>query len=337
MMIKKRNGFPPLMALLILSVFVGFFCMFASCACAGEGGGNQYPGGNEDFMAGALPPAGTKLFLNYFTTYNASNFKDNSGHNVTIPGLGKLDFNLQVVANVFRYVDVTKLKVLGGDFVWHVIVPVAYSHASLSAGLADLGGQSKTALGDIEFGVGVQWHPTKTFHHIAAFDFVAPTGRYNKDDTVNIGRNYWSFNPIWVFTYLGDKDSPIPGFEVSSKFLYWINTTNTDTNYLSGQEFSFDYLVGQHFGPWGVGVNGHYLYQTTDDKQHGSTAVNPFSGIADGNRGRYFSIGPIVQYNLPPNKPAILPACITLKYQKEVYSQNRPYGDHFWLKSIWAF
>ena len=328
---SKRRGIFLLIAALVVFVPMSLLYIPAGPAGASEGGGQLYPGGNEDFMAGALPPAGTKLFLNYMLAYNATTLKDNSGSNVSIPGVGKADFKLQVLANTFRFVDVTKLRILGGDFLYHVIVPIVYQHASLAAGPADIGTQSKTGLGDVEFGAGIAWHPTKTFHHVAAIDAVAPTGRYNQNDFVNIGRNYWGINPIWAFTYIGDKDSPIPGFEVSSKFMYWFNTTNTDTHYLSGQEFSFDYLVGQHVGPWGFALNGHYLYQTTDDKQYGSTAVNPFSGMADGFRARYLSVGPAVQYNFPTK------GCLTFKWQHDVYAQNRPEGDKFWLKFIWPF
>ena len=98
-----------------------------------------------------------------------------------------------------------------------------------------------------------------------------PTGQYSKNDLSNLGRNYYSFNPLWAFTYIGDKNSPIPGFEISSKFMYMINTINAETSYTSGQEFRMDYLIGQHVGNWAFGINGQFLYQTTVDKQYGKT------------------------------------------------------------------
>jgi hypothetical protein len=295
-----------------------------SGALAAENGSTPYPGGNEDFMAGALPPAGTKVFLNYFTYYDADKLRDNAGRHKSIAGLGKTDFRLQAVMNAFRFVDVTKVKLLGGDLVWHVIVPMGYQHASLGAGPVDINAGSKTGLGDIEAGVSIGWHPSKTFHHVAGIDIVAPTGAYDKDDSANIGNNYWSFNPLWVFTYIGDKTSPIPGFEISAKLMYWINTINSATSYTSGQMFMADYLVGQHFGPWGLGINGHYLYQTTDDKQFGRT-------VDSGNRSKYLSAGPAVQYNFGKG------SCMTVKYQFDVWEQNRPEGNKLWLKFIYPF
>jgi hypothetical protein len=106
--------------------------------------------------------------------------------------------------------------------------------------------------------------------------------------------------------------------------MYWTHPINPATSYPSGQQFAADYLVAQHFGPWGVGVNGHYLYQTTDDKQSGHT-------VANGNRSKYLSAGPAVQYNFAKG------GCVTAKYQFDVWEHNRPEGNKFWLKFVYPF
>ena len=330
---KGRNRFAVLMVL-ILCVALGLVGIAVTHVFAGEGYGNHYPGGNEDFMAGALPPAGTSIFINYLIDYNATTLKDNANRNQVLgaPPLGnpKVNFNLNVLMNAFRFINVTKVRVLGGDLIWHAIIPVGYQKVSMDAGPVDMGSQSKYGLGDIEAGVGIAWHPSKTFHHAAGFDVVAPTGTYSVSDLSNIGRNYWSFNPIYAFTYIGDKDSPLPGFEVSAKLMYWFNTINTATSYTSGQEFAADYTIGQHIGKWAFGLNGHFLYQTTDDKQYGRTAYDPLSGLQTGVVGKYLSIGPAISYNLPRG-------CLTFKYQRDVWEQNRPEGDKFWLKWVYMF
>jgi hypothetical protein len=283
-------------------------------------------------MAGMLPPAGTSLFINYFTLApNINKLKDNAGRNQAIPGLGKVDFKTSVVVNSMRYLSVTKHKLLGGDLVWNVIVPVVYQHTSMSAGPVDLGKQSKTGLGDIEVGGGIQWH-SATLHNLVGFDITAPTGSYDKGDPVNIGRNYWSFQPVWAVTYLGDKKSLIPGFETSLKMMYFINTINAATSYTSGQEFTTDYFVGQHVDKWVFGANGNFYYQLTNDKQYGRTAVDPFSGQRTGVKGESFTAGPLVQYNFDNHK-----GCVTGKYQFAVYDKNRAEGDTFWLKLVLAF
>jgi hypothetical protein len=308
----------PSAGLALLFIFILGSLSLPICIQAGEGGGNLYPGGNEDFMAGALPPAGTKIFINYFESYDADRLKDNNGNNTD-------SLRLRVVCDAFRFIDVTKVRVLSGDLIAHVIVPMIYEHADFSAGATSIADQGQAGMGDIEFGPGIAWHPSQTFHHVLAFDAVAPSGQYDKNAPVNIGRNYWGLDPIWAFTYLGGKDSPIPGLETSAKFMYWFNTRNSATDYRSGDEFSFDYLVGYHSGDWGLGANGHFLYQTSDDVQSGHSVA------PDGNRGRYFSLGPALQYKLGKDLD------ITLKYQSDLYAQNKPAGDHYWMKIAWLF
>ena len=330
----KRRGILSL-ALLVLCFSLCYLGVPASVSAIEPGTAAMYPGGNEDFFAGALPPAGTKVFINYLTYYDSTQANGNSGHQAQINFGGKLgvqdvDLRLQTLVDAMRFVDVTKVRILGGDLVWHVIVPVQYLHASLAAGPVDIGTGTMTALGDVEFGAGIAWHPSKTFHHVFAVDLVAPTGHYDNSGLgVSTGHNYWGINPLWAWTYIGDKNSPLPGFEVSSKMMYWYYTVNSADQYQSGQNVSADYLVGQHFGPWGFGANGHYLYQITDDKSHGQTAMDPYTGVATGVDSRYFSVGPAIQYEFPNH------GCVTLKWQHDVYAQNYPSGDHFWLKFIW--
>jgi hypothetical protein len=327
-MIKKGRLFLQFAAAMLLITCSTFFPNHL--AYAGEGYGNHYPGGQEDFAIRLQRPAGL-LITNYFELYNSGTLRDNAGRKVTMPGLGDADFKLNVVSNSTRFIRLTPYKVLGGNVSFCAIIPFVNVHTSLAAGPVDMGSQSKTGLGDIEVGAGLTWFPSKTFYHGVNFDIIAPTGAYDKDDMANIGRNYWSFNPFYTFSYLGDKDSLIPGLEVSAKVMYWINTINSATSYTSGQEFSTDYLVGQHFGNWRVGANGHFLYQTTDDKQYGTAAVDPFTGIKTGVRGKFLSAGPIVSYRFPSG------GFLSVKYQSDVIEKNRTEGEKFWFNLTWPF
>ncbi len=88
------------------------------------------------------------------------------------------------------------------------------------------------------------------------------------------------------------RTSPDTGYEMSRKFMYDINTKNTDTKYVSGKEFHFDYAVAQQAGNWALGVGGAYYQENgTDDKAGGAT-VEP-----DGNKGSSsVSLGPQIGY-----------------------------------------
>lgn len=288
--------------IVFLLLLVGAVCMFGAGASATELGGGCYPNGAEDFMAGALPPPGT-YFVNYMTYYAANKFRSS---------LMPPDFKVEAFANVFRLVHVTPQTVLGGSWAMHVFLPVAY--VDVRAGGAS---DNKMGVGDIivdPFILG--WH-SKNWHTTVGLDIYLPTGAYSVTDLANIGRNYWTIEPVAAFTYLGDT-----GFEVSAKVMYDFNTENNDTDYHSGQELHMDYTVGKHLSKnVALGLGGYWYVQTTDDEQTGVTV--------DGFKGNAFGIGPQVKWDCGKMS-------FVLKYQKEFSVSNRPEGDKFWFKFIAA-
>lgn len=288
---------------------------------ATEGGGTVYPGGNEDFMAGALPPPGF-YYLNYFLYLNSDSYDD-----LRLPDGTKAkdvfgtdpDFNLDVVANVFRFVYVTPIKVLGANWGVHAILPVLNVDVDAHLPVADLedniAGIGDVTINPLIFG----WHFDE-LHVTVGLDIVMPTGSFKKDRVANLGRNYWEFEPVVALTYLTKS-----GFETSIKSMYDFNTENTETDYTSGQEFHFDYLIGQHVGNWAFGVNGQYYIQTTDDKFDGEASS------FDGNKGQAFSIGPAVIYQHKN-------MWFDLKYQFEsIAVENRPESGKLWFRFTYAF
>jgi hypothetical protein len=304
----KRKTFGKFLIMLIVAIMLLSTTAFTGTALATEGGGGAYPNGAEDFMAGALPPPGTYL-KNYLTNYSASKFKDNNGNDLIA------DFKLNVVADVLRFVHVTKSNILGANWGVQVIVPVAYQDVTL-------GGQSdnRFGLGDIIVDpIVLGWH-SQNFHVTAGLDFYIPTGAYNANRLANIGRNYWTFEPVLGVTYLSDR-----GFELSAKCMYDINTENTDKKYRSGQEFHTDYTIGYHIDKkWAAGIGGYYYYQMTNDELNGNKVGS------DGFEGRVFSIGPVVQY-------AYKNMSFSLKWQPEFEARNKPEGNKFWFNLVYAF
>lgn len=341
-MVKRKLGLLTVVVfvLCLTLVFIGFP---VSGVKAGENYGTRWVGGQEDLYMGFVLPPGVSVFTSYMVGYDVTKMKDNASRKATLnvqtpfgAARGPLNFKSQILGEAMRYDVSTKLTLLGGNFAWHVVVPFIYTHVAANAdmpwGNTAVLSDSKTGLGDIELAGAIGWHHGKTFHHYAALTVVAPTGAYDKDDPASPGRNYWSIDPIWAFSYMGDKDSLIPGLELGAKLMYWFNTINAATSYTSGQEFAADYLVAQHLGKsWTVGVNGSFLYQTTDDKQYGRTAVDSYSGERTGVKGQYFSIGPMVAYQCPDLSN------IALKVQWDVWEKNRPEGVKVWLRYSYPF
>jgi hypothetical protein len=319
---KRFAQFKKVFIFLLLLLSVSSLSVFTGAnVYATEGGGGAYPNGAEDFWCGLIPPPGY-YFINYFLYYHADEFNNKDGDNVDE------DFDLNVVANTFRFIHITKHKILGADWGVHMFVPIMYQDVTPPLiGRSD----TQTGLGDIIVDPFIlSWHFSKNFHLAAGIDVFMPTGRYDKDDLANTSRNYWTFEPIVAFTYMTDF-----GLEISSKFMYDINTNNPDTDYRSGQEFHFDYVVGYKISNWNLGIAGYYYKQITDDEVNGKTVEfqNP-PGIdlnfEDGFKGQAIALGPAVRYSYKN-------MCFTLKYLWETEVEHKPEGQSLWVKFLYAF
>lgn len=267
-----------------------------------EGGGSSYPMGAENYLTGAMPPPGWYGQV-FAESYRADRLLDNQGHKAVN------DFHLSADVIAPRLIWVTNQKLLGGDLAFHVNVPLVDLKV-------DVNGQHqrKTGMGDIIFGPALGYHYSEKFHAIYALDIFAPTGRYDRGDLANLGRNYWDFEPIAAFSYVDPA-----GINADIKMMYDFNQRNRDTDYRSGQEAHADYSLGWGFGNgWVVGVGGYVYRQTTDDRQNGDRVED--------NKGRAFAIGPSIKYSSASGW------FVTAKWQQESDVRNRPEGDAYWVK-----
>lgn len=286
----------------------------SATALAKEGAGDQSVPGAEGFLAGALPPPGS-YFVNYLGNYSGT-LKNGQGDTVR-NGNGQ-EIKANVTFDVLRFVHVTDFKILGADYAVQAFVPVVHKSVDVFGDK-----QSATDLGDIFVSpVVLGWHPSKNLHIVGALDVFLKTGRYDKNDhpAKNFGANYYSFEPVLAVSYLADN-----GFEASAKFMYNIKTKNQATDYQSGDEFHFDYLLGYRQGNWGYGVGGYYLKQTTDDKLNGVKVGS------DGNRGQVFAFGPQLSYTSQAGDQFIV------KWDHETQVRNRTEGDTVWFKYVHRF
>ena len=278
----------------------------AAGARATEGGGGAYPNGAEGLMTGALPPSGQYL-VDYLTYYSADSFRGDTGNSV-VP-----KFDLHALADVVRLINVTSNSVLGGTWAQQVFIPVVYLDATIGPPATPMR-DHKVGLGDVivdPFIVG--WHKPP-FHWIVGMDTYIPTGMYDGSALANIGRHYWTFEPVAAATYLDDH-----GIELSAKVMYDFNTENQSTDIHSGQEFHTDFVAAKHCDQWACGIGGYWYQQTTDDKATGLKL--------NASRGRVLALGPQVSYQYQK-------LSFVLAYDREFAVENRPEGDKCWLKLV---
>ncbi|PKH76879.1 hypothetical protein CXF97_26690 [Pseudomonas sp. Choline-02u-1] len=279
----------------------------AALTLATEGGGSMYPMGAENYLSGAMPPPGLYGTV-YAQHYRADRLRGNDGRQLPV------DFRLRADVIAPRVVWVTEQKVLGGSLAFHAIAPLVELKVSL-----DGASQRKRELGDITFGPGLGYHYSEKMHAAYGIDFFAPTGRFDRDDLVNIGRNYWTVQPVAAFSYV-DPD----GLNIDIKTMYDFNLRNRATDYRSGQELHADYAIGWGLrNGWVLGVGGYVYRQTTDDDVRGERVED--------NKGRAFAIGPSIKYSSQQGW------FVTAKWQQERAVRNRAEGDAYWLKLVFPF
>lgn len=298
------------------------------------GGATSYPNGAEDFMSGAVPPPGN-YFLWYSFFYHSNSFKSDTGHDYTFGPLS--DIRISSWANAYRFIHVTKLKILGANLGFHVFLPTVYADY-------DFGGEFNP-LDDDKFGLAdiiidpfiLSWH-TPYFHWVFGVDIYIPTGRFDREtDMLNLTSKVWTFEPALAFTWL-------PGpFDVSCKFMYDFNSFNndhivnayeglnmnrpelisTESKLEPGQEFHFDYAVGYNITPsLTAGASGYFYKQVTSDRIDDHEVSHM--------KGRVFSIGPTL-------KVGHKNISVTIKGLWEMAAKNRPQGNSVWLKLLYIF
>lgn len=283
--------------------------LVATAAIATEGGGSIYPVGTENYVCCALPPPGLYGMV-FAQHYSADEVRGNDGQVVTPPS-----FKVRATAVAPRIVWVTPHQLAGASLGVHAIVPLVNLDVNVAPGVS----QGKTGLGDIVFGPVLGWHHSDKLHTVLALDVYAPTGRFDRSDVANIGRNYWAVQPVVGLSYIDPK-----GWNADAKLMWTYNFENKDTHYKSGQELILDYALGYGLGQgWTVGVGGYLYQQLTDDKLGGATAA--------GHKGRSFAIGPSIKYDSGQGW------FVTAKYQTETHVRNRADGAAFWVKAVFPF
>jgi hypothetical protein len=149
----------------------------------------------------------------------------------------------------------------------------------------------------------------------------APTGEYEVGQLANVGKNYWTFEPGIMASWLSSKI----GTEVSLYAGVDFNLENQDMDYTSGTSLHLDLTVAQHLpllgGFVGVGANGFYYEQISGDS--GADAL-----LGD-FEGRTIGVGPVISYVRQIGKSQLL---AELKWLPELDTNKRMEGDYVWFK-----
>ncbi|MEQ5836538.1 transporter [Marinobacter sp. NFXS9] len=286
--------------------------LFAGNVNATESGGSVYPLGVQTVMPGVMFSPGNYL-LSYNTWVHSNALNDNDGHS-SLPNA-----ELDVEAHALRYLHIFE----GIDFAGANVgfeAAAAYTDVSLEAyqpPYLDIDANA-SGIGDLTIGPSLGWHGAKT-HQQAVFLVTLPSGTYDEDNQVNVGRNYTALQLSYGITHF------MGPLELSALFKGIYNFENHDTNYKSGAETVMDYGINFHFrNNWFVGVGGYWHQQLTDDEVNGESVGE------NGNRIREFTIGPKIGYGTPN-------AGVYVSFTHEVYARNASNGNQLWINPFIKF
>jgi hypothetical protein len=293
--------------------------MSALPAGAVENGAPITPFGVFDFGAGMLPPPTEIATVGVRTAlYQSSDLRDNAGHRSAV-GL-----NLTVTSVGAAVVKMTNVQLLGGTYGFSAVLPYLDMRNALSiptpAGPLGLSGKN-SAQGDVQVApVIVQWTPAPGWYANASLQLQLPTGAYDKTRLINAGTNHWVVSPTVAFTHIEPG-----GFEVSSNIQVNVNGNNRATDYRSGLEYQHEFAIGQHVGPWTMGLGGYYYQQITDDRSAGQDVHD--------DRARALALGPAVNFfDLGSGWPLIW-----AHFYEEFGVKNRAQGSQLSIRAAWTF
>ncbi|WP_070887258.1 SphA family protein [Pseudomonas argentinensis] len=299
-----------------LSVLFGATLLLGSQAQATENGAPTTPAGVYDFGAGMSPPSTPYGTLGLRAAYYSTNVqKDRNGDKV-----GNA-FSLDVLSLGVAYIRMTEQQLFGARYGFAIAQPFFQMDARLKVATPfgplrlekEVFRQADTQITPLI----LQWDISRNLFINTRLQIQAPTGDYDRNRLISPGLNHWTLSPALNATWLSDG-----GFEVSSSQQLDINSRNHATDYRSGTEYRHEFSVGQHVGPWTLGLGGYYYQQVSDDD-----APN----LDHGNRARVIAVGPAVSFLKPGLPPVWLHA------YKEFDAENRTEGYNVALRVAYSF
>ncbi len=196
-----------------------WLALSSSSTLAAEGGASLYiPGAAGDVVIAVSPEPG-------FQVANAIYAQISSVDRAVLQGAVNVGLDVDVVLNFLAGSYTFTQPVLGGTYSIGAIIPFGY--AELDAQATGPGGRTVGVRGDTFSLADIALVPLQLNWNVGDFHFkfaeavIAPTGDYDVDNVINLGRNYWAFDTAAAFTWLstvtGTEFSMTPGILVNTQ------------------------------------------------------------------------------------------------------------------------
>ncbi|NOT70800.1 MAG: hypothetical protein HOP09_05760 [Hyphomicrobium sp.] len=268
-----------------------------------------------DFAVAIAPKPGFYAYATYYG-YEA-NFKPQGA-------VGKLDLNVSAFITGFQYVFPEKLANISFAVGGYTAIIDARLHGVLSTQDGSLTvEQNKIQHGDTSISPLIMYWSSGNWHVNVYEAVFLPTGTFDAADSLNLSRNYFSFDTVAALTWL-DRQS---GLEVSLVPGLMMNTQNEATNYLTGPEFHIDAMVNVFLAKnFALGLHGYAYMQIAGDELNGQNVPSSLS--------RSNGIGPSLLW-VPDT--AGVNGKVVAKWLHDLDGENRFQGDIFSLTGVVQF
>jgi hypothetical protein len=288
--------------------------------------------GFTSFLDGA-PPSGPGWYVQqYLQLYRDGALKNSSGNDVRLPtprGFEKASVDANIGLTQLVYQSDQPL-LLGGKWGMNLMLP--YGEFDLKPDDNFALSANGSNLGDILVGPFLQWDPIMgpdgpVFMQRIEFQLIFPTGSYDANDALNIGSNFFSFNPYWAATVF-----LTPKWTASWRLHYLWNAENDDpykplraNDIQAGQAIHANFASAYEVLPnrLRLGINGYFLTQFTESKINGRSIAN--------SEEQVLGIGPGLVYHFSKHDHLFANA------YWETNAENRPEGSRFNLRFVHHF
>lgn len=274
------------------------------CFTAEAGLGPYWPG-FRNFLAGVVPTQPGLYLRNDVVFYSST------ASRVVLNGLPVDNVSATVWADIVEPFYVMPQKVFGATHMIVVTQPFVWAKLSghiIGTDINPSGTRSSHA--DTIFSPLLLGWQRGYYHYNTNLAIFIPTASFDIHRVANTGRNFWTFDPEFAFTYL----NPETGWDLSGVLGCTFSTKNAATQYQTGDILHLDYAIGR-ISPSGLeaGIVGYVEQQISPDSGSGAIFGSFESSV--------WGLGPAVQWR-PANGPLL-----TFRYFHEFGEHNHLVGD----------
>ena len=244
----------------------------------------------------------------FYVRTDTDTIKDADGNTVRLSPDAPGSVDVTAAAPLLWYVS--KAKIFGANYGVMAVLP--WANASLEAPAFALSNTVGTSFTDMLVRpLDLGWHTSRADVTVG-FQFYAPTGRYERGGTDNVGKGMWGYEPFIGTTIFFDEARTT---SLATTAFWELHGAKKDTNVKVGQMLTLEGGMGKSFLKGGLVIGAAYYAQWKLTQDQLAEFVLPGGDpvtVQFPNKHRVFGLGPDV--TLPIASKTKLFALVNIRY-----------------------